>query len=331
MLAYAFQELKQNNYEDIAGEDFDNIHDLFAEILAKGISYQLKQGLHKEYITHHESLTTLKGKLDINGTIGNRLKRNQQLYCNHDELSENCVFNRILKTTVDVLIHHPNVKRERRSALKKIMPFFCRVDNVDIRAIKWTTFRFDRNTRTYQMLLYICYFVLQSILLTTDAGKVKMKGFTDDQMSRLYEKFILEYYRKHHPELNASAKQIDWDIDKEESTNEILPIMKTDVFLTLKERVLIIDAKYYGSSWQVKYDKLTVHSNNLYQIHTYVVNYDVEHKGNVDGMLLYAKTQEEMHPDGQMKFRDGNVIYFRNLDLNQKFDKIKEQLEKIIQ
>jgi 5-methylcytosine-specific restriction enzyme subunit McrC len=41
MLAYAFQELKQNNYEDIAGEDFDNIHDLFAEILAKGISYQL--------------------------------------------------------------------------------------------------------------------------------------------------------------------------------------------------------------------------------------------------------------------------------------------------
>ena len=30
MLTYAFQELKQNNYEEIAGEEFDEIHDLFA-------------------------------------------------------------------------------------------------------------------------------------------------------------------------------------------------------------------------------------------------------------------------------------------------------------
>lgn len=32
MLTYAFQELKQNNYEEIAGEEFEEIHDLFAEI-----------------------------------------------------------------------------------------------------------------------------------------------------------------------------------------------------------------------------------------------------------------------------------------------------------
>ena len=43
-LTYAFRELKQNNYEEIAGEDFDNIQQLFAEILIKGISCQLKQG-----------------------------------------------------------------------------------------------------------------------------------------------------------------------------------------------------------------------------------------------------------------------------------------------
>lgn len=59
MLTYAFQELKQNNYEEIAGEEFDEIHDLFAEILLRGISFQLKQGLHKEYISCHGSLSTL--------------------------------------------------------------------------------------------------------------------------------------------------------------------------------------------------------------------------------------------------------------------------------
>lgn len=38
MLAYAFQELKQNNYAEIKGEDFDDIYNLFAEILHRGIS-----------------------------------------------------------------------------------------------------------------------------------------------------------------------------------------------------------------------------------------------------------------------------------------------------
>ena len=46
MLTYAFQDLRQNNYDDIAGEEFDNILDLFAEILFRGVSFKLKRGLH---------------------------------------------------------------------------------------------------------------------------------------------------------------------------------------------------------------------------------------------------------------------------------------------
>ena len=43
MLSYAFQELKRRNYEDIDKEDFERVQDLFAEILYKGMSMQLKQ------------------------------------------------------------------------------------------------------------------------------------------------------------------------------------------------------------------------------------------------------------------------------------------------
>ena len=44
MLTYAFQELKQNNYEEIAGEEFEEIHDLFAEILLRGRSEERRVG-----------------------------------------------------------------------------------------------------------------------------------------------------------------------------------------------------------------------------------------------------------------------------------------------
>ena len=61
MLSYAFQVLKQSNYEEIASEKFDHAQDLFAAILSKGVAQQLKRGLHREYVTKHEGLSVLRG------------------------------------------------------------------------------------------------------------------------------------------------------------------------------------------------------------------------------------------------------------------------------
>ena len=74
MLSYAFQVLKQSNFDEVAGEEFENAQDLFAAILAKGIARQLKQGLHRTYVTEHETLSVIRGKLDMPGTIRNRIK-----------------------------------------------------------------------------------------------------------------------------------------------------------------------------------------------------------------------------------------------------------------
>lgn len=329
MLAYAFQQLKQNNYEDIAGEKFDEIHDLFAEILARGISYQLKQGLHKEYIEVQESLTTLRGKLDMNGTIKNKMQRKQILDCDYDILSENNLFNQILKTTVLFLLDQDNVKHAKKVALKKLMLFFSKVDVIDISTIKWNTLRFDRNSKTYQMLLYICYFILDGMLLTTESGKYKMKSFSDEHMCKLYEKFVLEFFRKHYPMLNAQAAQVEWNVNKSVPSSNLLPIMQTDIMLQFNDRTLIIDTKYYTRSLQYQFDKATIHSNNLFQIFAYVMNLDKSHTGKIDGMLLYAKTDEEISPDGEQKFADGNTIFFRTLDLNSSFEDITIQLANI--
>ena len=69
-------------------------------ILAKGIGKQLKQGLYREYLNRKDDITVVRGKIDMPGTIRNRLSRKQVLTCEYDELSENNLFNQILKTTV---------------------------------------------------------------------------------------------------------------------------------------------------------------------------------------------------------------------------------------
>lgn len=329
MLAYAFQELRRDNYKEIEGEDFDNIYQLFAEILAKGISHQLKQGLHKSYVAKNDDLPTLQGKLDINGTIQNRIQRRMVMSCTYDDLSENNAFNQIVKTTAELLINERTVKSRQRQVLRKLMLFFANVDTVDVTRIKWSRLRFDRNSRTYQMLLNICYFVIKDLLMTTETGNHKMFGFSDENMSRLFEKFVLEYYIRWHSELKPKAKKIDWNIDYEASDTTLLPDMKTDILLQGARRTLIIDTKYYGNNLQQQFDKWTINSPNIYQIHSYVMNYDKNHTGKVDGMLLYAKTDADIQPDGKVVTNDGNILKFRVLDLNKDFNDIKSQLETI--
>ncbi len=332
MLSYAFTTLKQGGYEDVAAEKFENIHNLFAAILAKGIGRLLKQGLYREYLTHKEEAAVVRGKIDIPGTIRNRFARKCMLTCEYDELSENNFLNQILKTTVMILLRHARVDQKHKSDLKKEMLFFSHVDIINPVTIRWSAVRFQRNNHTYRMLISLCQLILEGMLQTTDAGEYKLASFIDEQrMSRLYEKFILEYYTKECPQVKAAASQIPWALD--DGVGTLLPVMQSDIMLTQGSRVLIIDAKYYTHTMQTRYDAHTLHSNNLYQIFTYVKNKDIalgEEPHTVSGMLLYAATEEAVQPNHSYHM-SGNKISVKTLDLNREFSDIAAQLKAIVE
>lgn len=330
MLSYAFQILTQDTYDDVAIESFDEMYDLLAAILAKGIGIQLKQGLYREYINRQEELSVLRGKINMSGTIKNQLVHKRVLTCDFDDLSENNLFNQIIKTTVILLMKNAKLKTEYKDDLKKKMLFFSNVDIVEPTSIRWSSIRFQRNNQTYRMLISICQLILEGMLMTTDTGEYRLASFVDEQhMCRLYEKFILEYYNRHYPELKVSASQIPWSVD--DGVRTMLPMMQSDIHLQKDNTVLIIDAKYYSHTTQTQYDKHTLHSNNMYQIFTYVKNRDYEfgeEEHTVSGMLLYAKTEEEIQPDHVYQMH-GNQISVRTLDLNLPFVDIAGQLNQI--
>ncbi len=331
MLSYAFTTLNQGGYEDVATEEFENIHNLFAAILSKGISRQLKQGLYREYLNRKEDIAVVRGKIDMPGTIQKCLARKRVLTCEYDELSENNLMNQILKTTVMLLLRHTRVDQKYKNDLKKEMLFFSNVDIIDPTTIRWSAIRFQRNNNTYRMLISLCQLVLEGMLMTTDDGEYKLATFIDEQrMSRLYEKFILEYYMKECPQIKVTASQIPWALD--DGVGTMLPVMQSDIMLSKGDTVLIIDAKYYTHTTQMQYDVHTLHSNNLYQIFTYVKNKDIEFGENphtVSGMLLYARTDETIQPDNIYQM-SGNKISVKTLDLNRAFPEITAQLNAIV-
>ena len=330
MLAYAFHVLNEQGYKNITTEDFDNTAELCAAILARGIKIQIKRGLGKEYISRTESLASLRGKIDITESIKTQALQRRQLVCSYDEFSVNSFMNRIIKSTI-LLLLRADIAKTRKKELKKLLVYFDDVAPIDLHSVNWNM-QYNRNNQTYRMLIGICYLIVKGLLQTQSDGTTKLMDFLDEQrMHRLYEKFILEYYRKEYPQITANASQIPWQLD--DDMGAMLPVMQTDIMLSYGEKTLIIDAKYYAHTTQLQYDKHTLHSGNVYQIFTYVKNKEAEladRPHEVSGMLLYAKSDEDIYPENEY-WMSGNRIEVRTLNLDGDFSMIKAQLDGIVQ
>lgn len=330
MLAYAFQNLNEEEAQKYSSEKFEFIDDLFTVILANGIAKQIKRGLGKEYIYHNVELVSPKGRIDIKETIKHRAVQKNEICCDLDELVENTHMNQILKSTALLLLHSKDVAKENKKQLKKVLLFFSNVDAVDCRTVDWSRLHYNRNNVSYKMLMNVCYLIVKGMLISDVEGDLKLNRYIDDQqMHLLYEKFILAYYKKHFPELKVTQSHIPWNTD--DGMIELLPRMRSDIMIEYNGKTLIIDAKYYDTAMQKnsRYGNQTIHSHNLYQIFAYVKNKDIKHSGDVSGMLLYANTDGQ-NPDKEY-LMDGNMISVKTLDLDCDFADVRGQLDAIIE
>lgn len=329
MLAYAFQILHEQSYQDVAVENFQNTAELLAAILCREVAVQVKRGLGRQYITKEDSLSSPRGKIEVSESIKTQVIRKKQLVCTYDEFSVDSYPNRIIKTTMELLLRS-DISKSRKKELRKLLIFFDEVSVMDKHDIVWNL-QYDRNNQTYRMLIELCRLIMKGLLQTNTDGTTRIMDYLDEQtMPKLYEKFILGYYKREHPELKAYSPQIEWQLDNDVKT--MLPTMQSDIVIKNKitKRTLIIDAKYYAHNTQMKapYMTQTIHSANLYQIFTYVKNWAAEPDEMVSGMLLYARTEDALQPGNDYRM-SGNQISVRTLDLFCDFSKIAEQLDAI--
>ncbi|MBE6457629.1 MAG: 5-methylcytosine-specific restriction endonuclease system specificity protein McrC [Alphaproteobacteria bacterium] len=331
MLAYALPALAGNGYTRVASEDFDHIHDLMASILITGLSHLYKRGLHHDYISVCDNLTTMRGQLNISETIRNKILLRHKLACNFDEFSDNNINNQIIKTTLIELLQSADVSTEHRNTIKKLLRPLWHINTICPSAINWsgTACKHHHKNSEYSALLTICRFVLNDMLHTTASGTntvLNTHDLLNDTLATIYQKFVLSYYQCHYPHLHPYAPYIRWALSSS-TAPEYLPGMHTDVVLTNGLKTLIIDTKFYKNILSKHYDKDILNSGNIYQIITYVLNM-ATYKPNVSGMLLYAQTDSNCPPPNKHQILN-HEIAINILDLNQDFIQIQHQLNTI--
>lgn len=144
--------------------------------------------------------------------------------CTYDDFSVNSYFNRIINSTV-LLLLKADTSSKRKKELRRLLAFFSGVDSADLHTVNWNIC-YNRNNQTYRMLISICFLAVKGLLHAQSNGTAKLMNFVDEQsMNRLYEKFILEYFRKEFPQIKASASHIKWQVD--DGVRDMLPSMRT--------------------------------------------------------------------------------------------------------
>lgn len=329
MLSYAYDVLKQGDNVNLSNEEFDNIYDLFGKILVNGLSLLIKRGFNKEYIDVSEELPVLKGRININETIKKQIYLFGKLHCEFDEFSSNILFNQIIKTSLNTLIKYKKLDKGIRQQLVNINRYFEGIDVITLEKPHFSRIRFHRNNRFYKLILDICELLYDELIVTSHKGETVFKDFLrDNRMAVLYEKFILNFYKKELTGVRVYSPHIKWnkDIDFAHIGENFLPVMRTDIVLQTKHRQLIIDAKFHSNALQIRNvgDTKKLISSNLYQIYTYLNNSTFD--GERAGLLIYPVVDTDLDLVYSIQ---GKKIYVKTLNLNSKWETIYGRLKEI--
>lgn len=334
MLCYAWNELESSDEVLVASNKFDNIYNLFARIYINGVSTLIKRGLNKYYIREDENLSIIKGKIDITGSIKVQSQINARMICQYDDFSKDIILNRIVKTTMDILIKSLYLNENLKKKLIKLRLYFNDIEDLKLSKSLFSTLRYNRNNHHYRMLINISQLIYEGLITNEEGGDMRFYDFVRDRkMAKLYEKFVLNFYKSKldSSKYNVHSPKIRWDLDEdiEEKDLLLLPQMKTDIVVEDKEKdiQLIIDTKFYSETLASSYlsDIEKIKIANLYQIYAYVNNSD--YRGDIKGILLYPTIEKEIDSTFPI---GGKNIGVKTINLDEDWEDIEYRLLELI-
>lgn len=341
LLCYAWGLPEQRDWVSVDAKSCPAVVDLLSRLLTKAADVLLKRGVAKEYRTHQEEISGIKGKLELAQTLKQNRYREGKTICTLDELTGDILLNQIVYASMYRLLGDKEVDRDVRRDLRRT---FLRFPKVEIIALSRSVFkdvRLNRNNRFYRLILNVCELLYERLLPEQNRpGEYKFLDFTRDEnkMNAIFESFLLNFYRQECAQDYPIVKRsiIHFQLTALEADDEdVLPEMITDVTLdnpVLGKRI-ILDAKYYKEMLSARFEtSKKLRRDHISQITSYVCNQEdkaVPYTFTTKGIMVYPKTgiQEETFNFAQ----EAHQYRFCTVDLAQDWHMIHQRLLKIIQ
>ena len=332
LLSYSWDKLEEANKVNISLDSFDNLLNLFSKVLSNTVTHLYKQGLDRDYIDTTEKYPGIKGKIDFSQSINHNTFIHGKAYCSFDELSDNILQNQIIKSTLGTL---KMAKLIDKKILKGITTLYNRLTHKDCLTIQKHHFRMvqiHKNNNLYGFIIKICEFIFDNLSFNELEGKYQFLDFVrkEKKMNLLFQDFVNKFYKSSQNYYKVESPKIKWDLTSSElSTIQYIPEMQTDIALVRKNKVIIIDTKFYKKTLNKHYrgTKQRINSKDLYQIYSYIRNYKSKNDKLVQGILLYPTIDAELSLEYKI---DNNKISIYTVNLNQHWTQIEKRLLSIV-
>lgn len=328
MMAYAYG----GGFRDVLAFDFGQAdaseckeaHSLYAGLLVRELTRQMRRGLCKRDLLFHEVLPSPRGRIDAVRTLTAGECFRARFACSFSEMEEDCLPNQVIKTT---LYHLMPLEGVKKSEIRRLISAMEDIGLIELSSVDWLRLSEMHLPVSYRSMLGLCQLIVKGLLQEGRDGRYRVIQMDDNKKASLFEAFVRGFYQEHFKEFEPRKRNIDWHCDEQDAASN-LPGMQADIVLESKACTLIIDTKFYKRAWQ---SDSTALSANFYQIYSYVKNADRTHSGRVRGLLLYARTEGEEELNVSCSI-GGNAFFIRMLDLSiPEFKKVEEQLRTYVE
>lgn len=333
MLAYAWNRLDQASVVDVAALHQQNLPSLLAHVLVTGVSHLTKRGLHKQYRELVEESGTLRGRVDTAASVKRALFQRARAVCQQDDYSADVIHNQIVKATLHRLVKCSDVAPPLCREAGRLVQRLPGVSDIDLTARAFRGAVVHRHTAVYAFLLDVCQMIYNETLPSEESGGFCFRDFTRDEkkMWRLFQDFVLNFYRKELSGFSVNASHVNWNIEPNAADGHLLPSMRTDVSLKSTSRHIILDTKYTAKIFQRHYQKKSFRSEHLYQLLTYVQQQAAYNAAQSmpapEGILLYPLAAEAVETRYVIS---GHPLSIATVDLGQPWPQVRQRLISLI-
>lgn len=247
-----------------------NMLSCFVHMFLNSLLKLAHEGLAREYVTEHDNLPYLKGRIEFKEHLRQNILNKTRFYSSFGELSENRPVNRLIVTTLSKL--QPWVGYgENRKLLKDLQVMFAEVPPSRNIQADWNAHRIDRSMPHYTEIMRWIGLFLFGHGLATYSGQHSNIGLFFP-MEKIFEDFITHSLRKHATEYRVRSQEPQrplacWDGRK-------MFYMKPDIVLEKQNQVLyVLDAKWKVVDSTIPKEKFHITQSDLYQLYTYGEQY----------------------------------------------------------
>lgn len=331
LLCYAWNRLEEGEVVDVSSINSTKLVDLFAKVLTGGTHHLIRRGLDRGYLAFSEDTGRLRGKIDFASSLKRNLLAHALARCEFDELDYNVLHNRILKTTLSRLAWAEDMNSKLKQEVREALSWLRDIDPIHLTSQIFRRVQLHRNNHYYVFLLNICELIHEFLLVDERSGRSRFRDFLRDErcMAGLFEEFVRNFYRLQQKVFQVKSLQIKWKAEPlDDSAMNYLPVMQTDVCLIGHTRKIILDCKYYKETLQQNYGKASIHSQNLYQIFSYLKNKESDLGWEqCEGILLYPVIDRSVHLTYRIQ---GHRCQISTINLNQDWQNIEKDMLGII-